>query len=68
GDICQFSNGDKFVVEMEEWLEVSISWIDEPECEDQIRDLYRISKATIIGNIELWVRQGKVYQIGGVYE
>ena len=51
GDIGEFENGDKFIVEMEDWLEVSINWIDEPECEDQLRDLYRISKATIIGNI-----------------
>jgi hypothetical protein len=36
---------------MKEWLEVSINWIDEPECEDQIKDLYRISESNIVGNI-----------------
>ena len=53
GDIGEFSNGDRFIIAMEEWLEVSIQWIGEPECEDQARDLPRISKATIIGNIHL---------------
>jgi hypothetical protein len=51
GDIGEFPNGDRFIVAMEDWLEVSIQWIGEPECEDQARDLYRISKASIIGNI-----------------
>ena len=37
----------------QEWLEVSIQWIGEPECEDQARDLYRISKSTIIGNVHI---------------
>jgi uncharacterized phage protein (TIGR01671 family) len=51
GNIGEFSNGDRFIVSMQDWLEVSIDWIGEPECEDQARDLYRISNATIIGNI-----------------
>lgn len=51
GDIGQFDNGDKFELCMEDWLEVYVNWIDEPECEDQARDLYRISQAKIIGNI-----------------
>ena len=51
GDIGQFDNGDKFVLKMEEWLEVYVDWIGDPECEDQARDLCRISKAKIIGNI-----------------
>jgi hypothetical protein len=51
GDIGEFSNGDRFIVSMQDWLEVYIDWIGEPECEDQARDLPRISKATIIGNI-----------------
>lgn len=51
GDIGEFDNGDKFVLRMEDWLEVYVDWIGEPECEDQARDLYRISSAKIIGNI-----------------
>ena len=51
GDIGQFENGDKFKLEMEEWLEVFVVWIGDPECEDQARDLYRIENAEIIGNI-----------------
>lgn len=50
GDIGEFDNGDRFVLGMEDWLEVCVIWIGEPECEDQARDLYRISKAKIIGN------------------
>jgi hypothetical protein len=50
GDIGEFPNGDRFIVAMEDWLEVYIQWIGEPECEDQARNLYRISKSTIIGN------------------
>jgi uncharacterized phage protein (TIGR01671 family) len=49
-DICQFSNGDKFIVKSEEWLEIYGEWIGEPECEDQLRDTYRMSNAEIIGN------------------
>ncbi len=51
GDIGEFSNGDKFYLAMEGWLEVYIEWIGQPECEDQGRDLYRIGNAKIIGNI-----------------
>ena len=51
GDIGEFPNGDSFIVKIESWLEIYIDWIGEPECEDQARDLYRISKATIIGTI-----------------
>ena len=51
GDIGQFDNGDKFVVCMEDWLEVYVKWIGEPECADQARDLYRIGRAIILGNI-----------------
>lgn len=51
GDVGQFENGDKFLLKMEDYLEVVVDWIGEPEIEDQARDLYRISKATIIGNI-----------------
>jgi hypothetical protein len=51
GDIGEFPNGDRFIVKIEDWLEVYIDWIGEPECEDQARDLYRIGNATIIGNI-----------------
>jgi hypothetical protein len=51
GDIGEFSNGDRFIVSLEDWLEIYIDWIGEPECEDQARDLYRIGNATIIGNI-----------------
>jgi len=51
GDIGEFSNGDKFYLAMEGWLEVYIEWIGQPECYDQGRDLYRIVNAKIIGNI-----------------
>ena len=50
GDIGEFDNGDIFILKMEEWLEVYVEWIGEPNCEDQSRDLYRISEAKIIGN------------------
>jgi hypothetical protein len=51
GDIGEFTNGDRFIVKIEDWLEVYIDWIGEPEFEDQARDLYRIGNAKIIGNI-----------------
>jgi len=51
GDIAEFDNGDRFVLRMEDWLEVFADWVGDPECEDQTRDLYRISNAKIIGNI-----------------
>lgn len=50
GDIGEFENGDRFVINIENWLEIFVDWIGEPEYEDQARDLYRISKAKIIGN------------------
>ena len=50
-DICEFDNGDRFVIEKEDWLEFYASWIGEPECEDQTRDFYRIRNAKVIGNI-----------------
>ena len=50
GDICEFDNGDRFVVECEDWLEFYVSWVGETECEDQARDFYRIEKAKVIGN------------------
>jgi len=51
GDICQFDNEDLFIVKMSDWIEFYVEWIDEPECEDQARDFYRIEKSKIIGNI-----------------
>lgn len=51
GDIGEFDNGDKFILKMEGWLEVFVEWIGDPDCEDQTKDLYRISRAKIIGNI-----------------
>ncbi len=51
GDICEFENEDRFIVCMEDWLEVYADWIGEPECEDQTRDLYRIGRSKVIGNI-----------------
>ena len=51
GDIARFNNGDTFQICKEEWLQVYVDWIGDPECEDQTRDLYRIGNATIIGNI-----------------
>ena len=50
GSIGEFDNGDGFVIDTEWWLEFFVSWIGEPECEDQARDLYRIEAAKIIGN------------------
>ncbi len=51
GDKGRFENGDTFILKMEDWLEVYCDWIGDPECEDQVRDLYRIGHAEIIGNI-----------------
>jgi uncharacterized phage protein (TIGR01671 family) len=51
GDICEFENEDRFIVSMEDWLEVYAEWIGDPECEDQKRDLYRIGRSKVIGNI-----------------
>jgi uncharacterized phage protein (TIGR01671 family) len=51
GDVCEFDNKDRFIVCMEDWLEVYADWIGEPECEDQTRDLYRIGRSKVIGNI-----------------
>jgi hypothetical protein len=51
GCIGEFPNGDRFIVKIESWLEIYIDWIGEPECEDQARDLCRISNAKIIGTI-----------------
>jgi hypothetical protein len=51
GDVGEFPNGDSFIVKIESWLEIYIDWIGEPECEDQARDLYRITNAKIIGTI-----------------
>tara|TARA_R110000851_G_scaffold232836_1_gene385412 strand:- start:183 stop:521 length:339 start_codon:yes stop_codon:yes gene_type:complete len=50
GDIAEFPNGDRFIIEMEDWLEVFVVWIGHPECEDQAKELDRISEAKIIGN------------------
>lgn len=50
-DILQFDNGDKFFVDCEDWLELFVNWIGEPECEDQARDFYRIERAVILGNL-----------------
>lgn len=50
-DICQFENGDTFVLKIESWLEICVDWIGEPKCEDQARDLCRIRNAKVIGNI-----------------
>jgi hypothetical protein len=51
GDVGQFDNGDRFVLRLEDWLEVYADWIGDAACEDQVRDLYRISAAENIGNI-----------------
>ena len=51
GDICEFPNGDRFIVCMEDWLEVYIDWVGEPKCEDQARNLCRIDGSKGIGNI-----------------
>ena len=50
-DIGEFDNGDRFTIECEDWLELFVKWIGEPECEDQARNFYRIGKAKKIGNI-----------------
>ena len=49
-DIGEFDNGDRFIIECEDWLEFFVKWIGEPKCEDQARDLYRIENAICIGN------------------
>ena len=51
GDVIQFDNGDSFYIDMESWLECFCTPVGDVKCEDQVRDLYRISKASIIGNI-----------------
>lgn len=51
GDILKFDNGDTFTVCTEDYMEIYADWNEEPECEDQVRDLYRIKRACIIGNI-----------------
>lgn len=51
GDILQFENGDSVIVEIEEWMEVFVTPIGEVKCEDQWRDLYRIERAKVVGNI-----------------
>jgi len=51
GDVMQFNNGDRFVVRMEDWLELYVDFIGDPEIEDQARDLYRIERAEVIGNV-----------------
>jgi uncharacterized phage protein (TIGR01671 family) len=51
GDVCRFDNGDTIIIKMEDWLEVCIVPIGDIKCEDQWRDLYRISNSEIIGNI-----------------
>lgn len=51
GDIGEFDNGDRFVIKTEDWNELYVDWIGNPECEDQARDFYRIRNATIVGNI-----------------
>lgn len=50
-DICEFDNGDKFVIKCEDHLEYYVEWIGEPECEDQARDFYRVSTSIKIGNV-----------------
>jgi len=51
GSVCEFPNGDKFFIDCEEYLQFFVSWIGSVECEDQARDLYRISGSKVIGNI-----------------
>jgi len=51
GDIGEFGNGDRFVLKMEDYLEVYVDWVNDPECEDQVRELYKLERARIIGNI-----------------
>lgn len=49
-DICEFEDGDRFIIETEDHIEFFVSWIGDPYCEDQARDFYRISNAKVIGN------------------
>jgi len=51
GDIGEFENGDRFIIDIEDYLKIFVRWIGDPDCEDQARDLYRISRSIIIGNI-----------------
>ena len=62
GDIGEFDNGDRFVLKLEWFLEISADWIGEPECEDQTRDLYRIENAKIIGDIH---RNPELLEVNG---
>jgi len=50
-DILKFDKGDTGIIKMDDYLEIFFAPIGEPECEDQWRDLYRISNAEIIGTI-----------------
>ena len=50
-DIGKFDNGDKFIIKCKDYLYPYIEWIGDPECEDQVRDFYRIENAKKIGNI-----------------
>ncbi len=51
GDILEFDGGDRIIVRSEDYLEVFCEPIGDPDCEDQWRDLYRIERSTVIGNI-----------------
>ena len=51
GDICEFDNGDRCIIRRHHYLECYGDWIGEPECDNHLRDLYRVQRAKIIGNI-----------------
>jgi uncharacterized phage protein (TIGR01671 family) len=53
GDILE-QDGAKIVIKSEDWVEFYAECLDEYHpnwCEDWIRDFYRISRFTIVGNI-----------------
>lgn len=68
GDRGKYDNGDTFILKMEDWLEVYVDWVGDPECEDQARDLYRIRNAEIIGNLHEDTRNkmAKLIEIPGL--
>ena len=51
-DIMEFPNDDRFIIRCEtDYIWPYVEWIGEADCEDQVRDIYRIEGAKRIGNI-----------------
>ncbi|MCK4786535.1 MAG: hypothetical protein KAV87_22440 [Desulfobacteraceae bacterium] len=49
-DVGEFENGDRFVIECEDFVQYFAEWIGEPEDEEQIQELDEITGAVKIGN------------------